>query len=124
MWPRIVELMLGLWLAASPFIFGHDSSEPGYWCADFAAAMIVVVCSLLSYWEPTRHAHLGTVLVGLGLIGFGFLVPAPAPAAAQNEIIVGLILAMLAIIPNEASEPPRQWREIEVAQWRVDLHER
>lgn len=124
MWPRNVELMLGLWLAASPFVFGHDSAEPAYWYADFTAAAIVVACSLLSYWEPTRYAHVGTALVGLGLIGFGFVIPAPAPAAAQNEIIAGLVLAMLAVIPNEASEPPRQWREIEVAQWRVDLPKR
>ena len=116
MWSRVVEFMLGLWMAASPFIFGHDSAKPEYWYADFAAATIVIMCSMLSYWEPTRHAHLGTVLAGLGLIGFGFLAPTPPPAAAQNEIIVGLLLAMMAIIPNEASEPPRQWREIEVAQ--------
>lgn len=121
MWPRNIELMLGLWLAASPFIYGHDSAEQAYWYADFAVATIVVACSLLSYWEPARYAHLGAALAGLGLIGFGFLVPAPAPAAAQNEIIVGLLLAMMAIIPNEASEPPRQWREMERAQWTIDL---
>jgi hypothetical protein len=31
-------------------------------------------------------------------------------AAAQNHIVLGLLLAMFAIIPGEASAPPLPWR--------------
>ena len=48
----------------------------------------------------------------LWLTGHGyFSAVRPGPPAAQNEIMVGLMLLVLAIIPNEASEPPVPWRD-------------
>jgi hypothetical protein len=29
----------------------------------------------------------------------------------QNDLLTGLLLLMLAIVPNEASLPPQAWRE-------------
>lgn len=111
--------MLGLWLAASPFIFGHDAADTVYWMVDLSAATLVVILSLLSYWEQTRYAHLGTAFVGVCLMAFVVLAaPQPPPPAAQNEMVLGLLLAMLGIIPNEADEPPRPWREMESAERR------
>lgn len=37
--------------------------------------------------------------------------PHPTPPALQNDIIVGWLLLMFAIIPNEANIPPRSWRK-------------
>jgi hypothetical protein len=35
----------------------------------------------------------------------------PAAPALQNELLTGLLLAMFAIIPNDAARPPCSWRE-------------
>lgn len=114
MWPRVVEVMLGLWLAASPFVFRHDSGATAYWSNDLLCALLVVVFGLLSFAERFRLAHLATIGVGLWLIGFGYLAsPYPAPVALQNNVVLGLLLVMFAIIPNEASLPPRPWRELD-----------
>jgi hypothetical protein len=111
MWARVVELMLGCWLAASPFVFRHPAGEPALWANDLACGLAVVVLSLLFFWEPARHAHFGTGAVGLWLVAFAFLTSAPpAPPALQNDLLVGLLLLMHAIVPNEASLPPRSWR--------------
>jgi hypothetical protein len=59
------------------------------------------------------RAHLLNILVALWLLGFGYFgFGEPAPPAAQNNIVVGLILLMLAIIPSEATLPPKGWREL------------
>lgn len=108
MWPRVVEMMLGLWLATSPFVFRHDASHTGLWFNDLACALVVVLLSLASFSETFRHGHLGTVAVGLWLMRWGYL--SDASPAFQNDFIVGLLLVMLSIIPNEASQPPRGWR--------------
>ena len=104
MWPRIVELMLGMWLLASPFIFRHSDAEAGFWRTDLTTGFAVIVLSFLSYSKRFGAAHLVTAVVGLFLIAYGYLAPDPRPAAAQNEIIIGLLLAMTAIIPNRADE--------------------
>jgi hypothetical protein len=114
MWARTAEVMLGLWLAASPFIFGHPPDEPALWWNDFGAAFLMVTVSLLSFWGRASHAHLLNILVGLWLVGFGYFGSGDPPSpAAQNDLIVGILLLMLAIVPSHAALPPWEWREKE-----------
>lgn len=108
MWARVVEFMLGCWLAVSPFVFRYGPDDSSQLMMDFALATAIATLSLLSYWHPTRHAHLLTSLVALGMIGYGrFATPVPIPPNLQNYILVGLLLLMFAIVPNYASQPPR-----------------
>ena len=112
MWSRVVEVMLGLWLILSPFIFRHPFDHTWWWVNDLSCGLLTIVLALFSFWPPCRQAHLAIILVALWLIGFGyFSAPWPAPAALQNAIFLGLILGMMAIIPNHASRPPASWEE-------------
>ncbi len=110
MWARVVEIMLGLWLVISPFVFGHAAADRSLWTNDLACGFAIVTLALLSFWHPLRYAHLGIGVVALWLIAFGYLAGHPAPPASQNHILLGLLLVMFAIIPNEANLPPRPWR--------------
>lgn len=113
MWARVIEVMLGCWLAVSPFIFRHSADESGLWLNDLFSALAVIMLALVSFWSPLRYAHLAIVLVALWLIGFGFWASGyPTPPALQNDILVGLLLLMFAIIPNEANLPPQGWRRL------------
>lgn len=110
MWARVVEFMLGCWLAISPFVFRYGPEDTFQMMTDFALAAAITTLSLLSYWQPTRQAHLLTALLALGMIVYGrFAAPVPIPAALQNYILVGLLLLMFAIVPNHASQPPPAW---------------
>ncbi len=112
MWARVVEVMLGCWLAISPFVFRHPAEEQRLWINDLGCALAVVALALFSFWPRTRHAHLALVAVGLWLLGFGrFSAQHPAPPALQNDLLVGFVLMMFALVPNEASLPPGAWRE-------------
>ena len=110
MWSRVVEVMLGAWLVISPFIFSHSPSDRAWWINDLATGTAVIVFGVLSFWEPTRRAHVGTIFAGAWLIGFAYLHGfGEAPAASQNHLTIGLMLMMFAIIPNESSQPPKSW---------------
>lgn len=112
MWARIVECMLGVWLLMSPFIFHHSGDAPHLWINDLTVGLALMVLSLASYWSKTRGAHWLLLVVAIWLIGFGRLNGTPPlEPALQNNLIVGLLLGMLAIIPNEASLPPVRWRQ-------------
>ena len=111
MWARTVEFMLGCWLLVSPFIFRHPADQSSFWVNDISCGSAVVTISLLSYAPRLRYLHLAIVGVSLWLILFGyFYQPYPTPPALQNNILVGLLLIMFAIVPNEATLPPPSWR--------------
>jgi len=114
MWARHMEFALALWLAMSPFVFRHPGGELALWLHDFAAASVLATLSLVSHWRPLRRAHLLSLALATWLIVAGWwqsqgtgLHP---PPAYQNWLLVGLLLAMFAIVPSEASRPPRQQR--------------
>lgn len=112
MWARVIEVMLGCWLAVSPFIFRHPADDKVLWFNDLFSATAVIVLALVSFWPPLRFAHVANLAIALWLITFGFWASSyPAPPAMQNDIVVGLLLLMFAIVPNEATRPPRPWRD-------------
>lgn len=118
MWPRVVEIMLGLWLILSPFIFHHPDSHPAWWSNDMLCGSLVIVLSLLSFWPPFRLSYLLILLVALWLSISSYVQfqnlghPDLPPAALQNQFVLGLVLLMLAILPSEADEPPLSWRSV------------
>ena len=114
MWARAVEVMLALWLAASPFIFGHSPAEPRLWWNDLVCAGLIMTLSLFSFWSRTTQAHLLNIAVALWLMGFGYFgFGYPPPPAAQNDFALGILLLMLAIIPSHATQPPKRWIDYE-----------
>jgi hypothetical protein len=111
MWPRVIEGMLGCWLLVTPFVFRGTASVEEYTTSAVVSGALVIVMAVLSFWEPTRLARFATLGVSLWLSLHGyFAAERPGPPAAQNEIMIGLTLLLFAIIPNEASQPPRAWR--------------
>lgn len=111
MWPRVVELMTGLWLGMSPFVFRQTEAIDRFVAVDLSVGTAVVVLSLLSFWSPTAKAHFLTVVLAFGLGGLAYAGwERPGPPAAQNELMVALILLLFAIIPNDCNRPPDSWR--------------
>jgi hypothetical protein len=112
MWARVVEFMLGCWLAVSPFVFGHPRESTLLWATDWIAASLVILFALLSYWPPLSRIHLATAALSVALIAIGrFSFWEHPPAGAQNEIVVGLLLLMFALVPSHATQPPAAWRD-------------
>lgn len=110
MWSRMIEVLIGGWLCASPFVFRHPDLQSGWWINDLATGGCIIAFSLLSFWHPTRRAHLLNLLVATWLVAFAYFQGlADAPPASQNHLAVGVTLLMFAIIPNHASDPPESW---------------
>lgn len=109
MWPRTAEIMLGLWLMASPFIFRYPDDATALWWIALAGGLVIGTVSVLTFARALRRLHLLNIAFALALTAHGWLIHPGAPS--QNHIGVGLLLLMLAIIPSEASLPPVPWRE-------------
>jgi hypothetical protein len=112
MWGRVIEIMLGLWLVISPFIFGHYPSIRPLWINDFACGTAIVLLACLSFWRPLRHTHVLILGIAFWLIGFAYVTGGyPAAPGFQNDILLGLTVMLMPLIPNQASQPPLPWRQ-------------
>jgi hypothetical protein len=112
MWARVVEVMLGGWLLISPFVFRDTPGLERYVVNDVISGGFAILFALLCFWPRTSRAHLATLVLGAWLASYGyFLAPRPGPPAAQNNIVVGLMLIVFAIVPTDAARPPGPWRK-------------
>jgi hypothetical protein len=109
-WTRFSELFLALWLIASAWLLTQPVPSP-YPAIALVTGLAVVAIDVLSIARPRRCLYLlilpiAAIQIGLGL----FYLPVRSPAA-QNLITVALLLAILAILPTEATRPPAAWQE-------------
>lgn len=112
MWARYVEVVLGAWLLASPFVFGHFGDRWSWSFTDLICGTILIGLALISLATTCRRAHLWAIALGFWLVLFGYLAgPTPNPPALQNDMVVGLAVLMMAIIPSDASAPPISWQD-------------
>jgi hypothetical protein len=113
MWPRYVELLIAAWLAASPWVFGRGAEPAGlpHWLSDVVCAALIAACALLSLTRRWEWPHFAELAVAGWLLGYGFLASSEPLPVLQNDIMAALVLPLFAIIPNEATLPPRVWRE-------------
>lgn len=110
MWPRICEALIALWLLASPWVMRGTKTDN---LVAWVAAVLMLVFSLAALAERFRRAYFGTLIVSLAIAAYPFLYQPPASPMKQNILIVGLVVAMFAIMPPDAMRPPREWRELE-----------
>ncbi len=106
MWARISEIVLGIWLLASYFIFATGSWH------DLAIAFFISLFALLSFRENLNKMHLLQVIPAGWLLYLSYSYPKYIlPFGYQNYILIALSLLMFAIIPSNASDHPRPWKK-------------
>lgn len=96
-WRDAVNLVLGLWLIASPWALSFATEPAPMWNASAIGAIIAVaaVAALFAFhrWEEWAEAALGLwLIVSPYLLGFAMQM-----AATWNHVLVGIIVAGLAI---------------------------
>lgn len=111
MWPRVVELMLACWLLMTPLVFRGTPALGEYAPSTVVSGAIIAVTALLSLAPSLRSARFATLAVAVWLAAHGyFFALRPGPPAAQNELVVGLILMLFGVLPNHINQPPLPWR--------------
>ena len=112
MWPRVAEIVIGLWLIASPWMLDDGASSARINVLICGSA--VVLLSGLSFWPAMRRAHLGEIPIGVWLLGFAYFGSThPAPPLVQSEILAALFVLNFAIIPSQTNLPPRSWQALQ-----------
>lgn len=106
MWPRICEIILGIWLIMCHFLFPFAD-----WIG-IGSAILIFLFAGLSFIESINKIHLLQIIPAGMLFYASYSFPTSnLPIVLQNNILVGLSLLVFAIIPTKACEPPRPWKK-------------
>jgi hypothetical protein len=96
-WKDAANAVLGLWLIASPWALQYATQQTAAWNAWIAGAVIAVAALAAVFafqkWEEWVNAALGAWLVAAPFV-LGF---AAQTAVAWNQIVVGAVVAALAL---------------------------
>lgn len=104
--------MVAIWLILSPFIFSYPAEATWLWIITFSAAALILICSLTAFLKSYGALHFVNMLLGILLVVYVFAVADSHPSPPyQNLVVVGLLLLMLGILPNESRLPPPEWRK-------------
>lgn len=110
MWPRIVEVMLGLWLVLSPLILRLESGDLALIVNHLVYGTAAVFAALAAI--RVRFLRVVTIAIGLWLIGYGYVAGGyPGRSGYLNLIVIGVLLCALGLIPTDCLQPTQSWRE-------------
>ncbi|MCL5279443.1 MAG: SPW repeat protein [Planctomycetes bacterium] len=117
MWPRIMEVMLGLWLVLSPLIFRLEPGDLALIVNHLVYGAATAVAALIAI--RVRFLRVVTIAIGLWLIGYGYVAGGyPGPGGYLNLIVIGVLLCALGLIPTDCLVPTHSWREYYASQRR------
>lgn len=96
-WQDPAALMLGLWMAASPWALGFEAEMNPTWNAVLVGILVTIVALFALFgvraWQEWANVVLGVwLVVSPWMVGFSALVP-----AMWNAVIVGAVIAVLAL---------------------------
>jgi hypothetical protein len=93
-WQDRIEVALGLWLVASPFLLGV-TRQPAAWAA-ILAGVAVVTLAVDAFYYPEIVEEWGNLAVGIGLAASPWLLGYDGDRAAMiNALACGVAIAAL-----------------------------
>jgi hypothetical protein len=110
MWARLCEMLLGAWLAASPFILPTEGSPRWILMNETVCGALCIAVAAVACLSPRRPWNLLQIPLGLWFASAAYFTsPSPATANAQNDLLTAFFLLNFAIIPTRTSNPPPEW---------------
>jgi hypothetical protein len=94
-WQDRIEVALGLWLVASPFVLGLETTQAAAWSA-MIAGVAIVTFAVDAFYYPEIIEEWGNLVIGLLLLASPWLLGyAPVRMATINAVLCGVAIAAL-----------------------------
>jgi hypothetical protein len=94
---RLVEILLGVWMFASPVLFTHTPEQA---VSFMVVGVLIVVFGLASLFVVPQARYV-TAALGVWLVISAFVLPMSTDDTMWNCILGGLAALGLASVPNE-----------------------
>jgi hypothetical protein len=111
-----LNVLAGIWLIIAPFVLGYDNGDP-YW-NDIVFGAIVAVLALARVAGAYRAAWMSwlNMLIGAWIFISAFWLDNTANAGT-NDIILGAIVFLLALVSASATEESQTTSTRRLARW-------
>jgi SPW repeat len=96
-WQDPVNLMLGLWLIASPWILRYQSETYALWSA-VGLGVLVAASAIAALFRVKAWEEWANVVLGLAAIASPWILRfSESVVATSNTVIIGIVVAALAL---------------------------
>lgn len=93
---RIANIILGVWLFLSAFLWIHSSGQQ---TNTWLMGLIAVGAALVALYRAPQARYVNSI-VGLWLVLSAWLIPTINMATVWNNIIVGVLMFGISLVPN------------------------
>lgn len=97
---RMATFLLGAWLAAAPDVLGHEGAAR---TSDQLIGPIAASFAFVAAWQVLSGLRWVAAAAGVWIV-ISAVALAPGAAAATNELLVGLGIVLLSLLPMPRSE--------------------
>jgi hypothetical protein len=94
MWPRLVNVALGIWLIAAPAVLGYAAPAA---TNDRIVGPLIATFACVAIWQATRSLRWLNVPLGLWLMLAPLVLGYPR-GAAVNSILIGIGVTVVAFV--------------------------
>jgi hypothetical protein len=110
MWAQIINALFGIWLMASPNVFGYTGSAR---INDVTVGPLAVTFAIIAIWEVTRVVGRANVALGVWLIVAPWVLDYGSVIPMINQFVVGVTMIALAMTrARTRSELGGGWRSL------------
>ena len=121
MWPRIVNIAVGVWLMATPAVLGYSGVSDAAATNDRIVGPLIVSAAIAAIWPEIRPVRWLNVVLGawllVGVPGLALLVDWPVEAIVSSVLAGAVVVTMARIEGGIDSRFGGGWRSL----WRDDV---
>jgi hypothetical protein len=101
MWAQVINAILGLWIMASPTIFGLEGTLADN---NHIVGPIIASFAIISWWEATRVVRLYNLPLGAWLLLAPWVLGHDGTAAIVNDMVVGVLVIVFSLVRGKITE--------------------
>jgi hypothetical protein len=110
MWAHLISASVGIWLMASPSLFGYG---PPTATSDWIVGPLVASFGLTAAWEVTRAVRWVNVVLAAWLVLSPLVLGTWAGTLVANHILSGILVGLLAFVRGRRKHPfAGGWRSL------------
>src|SRR5688500_10213774 len=98
MWAAFVNIILGVWLMASPSVFAFEKIAADN---NYITGPLVITFAIIAVWEVNRSARYGTLLAGAWLLLSPFLLGYDDTTTKWITVATGLLIILCSLVKGK-----------------------
>lgn len=98
MWAQIINTLIGIWLMASPAMFGYNDSGAD---SNYIIGPVIATFAMVACWEVTRGLRKCNIPLALWLLAAPWVLGYESLLPMLNDMVCGVIIFSLSMIKGK-----------------------